>query len=200
MAGKWFAALSIAIVGFSSCARHQSMIVLMPDADGRVGSATVTNEGGSSSLTEAKQVVRVAKASKQPKRAKPIDDPTISDEFGRALEAEPQKPEVFIVYFELNSDKLDERALEEMKQIPEVIRSRNSLDTGVHGHTDRSGDAAYNEALSLRRANRVRDLLVAAGIDPATLTVEYHGEGDPLIPTSDGVVEPRNRRVEVVVR
>lgn len=68
------------------------------------------------------------------------------------------------------------------------------------GHTDRSGAKEFNMALSRRRAQRVRDLLVAEGIAPAAIRLAFHGEGNPLIPTADNVPEPRNRRVEVIVR
>jgi outer membrane protein OmpA-like peptidoglycan-associated protein len=46
----------------------------------------------------------------------------------------------------------------------------------------------------------VRDLLIAEGIAPATIRLAFHGEGNPLIQTADNVPEPRNRRVEVIVR
>jgi outer membrane protein OmpA-like peptidoglycan-associated protein len=55
-------------------------------------------------------------------------------------------------------------------------------------------------ALSRRRAEKVRDLLIAANIAPAVIRVAFHGEGNPLIQTVDNVPEPRNRRVEVIVR
>jgi len=41
---------------------------------------------------------------------------------------------------------------------------------------------------------------VARGAAVEQISVDYQGEGDPLIPTADGVAEPRNRRVEVIVR
>ena len=46
----------------------------------------------------------------------------------------------------------------------------------------------------------VRDYLIGRGLDPALIEVDSHGEANPLIPTSDGVADPRNRRVEVFVR
>ena len=50
------------------------------------------------------------------------------------------------------------------------------------------------------RAERVRDLLIAEGLDPTLIEVDSHGENNPLIPTADEIAEPRNRRVEVTVR
>jgi outer membrane protein OmpA-like peptidoglycan-associated protein len=70
----------------------------------------------------------------------------------------------------------------------------------VVGHTDLVGTEPYNIELSSRRANHVRDLLVTKGIKPSALSVSFYGKARPLVPTRDEVPEPRNRRVEVIVR
>jgi outer membrane protein OmpA-like peptidoglycan-associated protein len=54
-------------------------------------------------------------------------------------------------------------------------------------------------ALSLRRANAVKDQLVREGIPAANITVVGRGESQPLVQTADGVREPQNRRVEIVL-
>lgn len=69
----------------------------------------------------------------------------------------------------------------------------------VEGHTDSVGDAAMNQDLSERRAAAVRDFLVQRhGVDPGRIEVLGLGEQQLLVPTADGVDEPRNRRVQVV--
>jgi OmpA-OmpF porin, OOP family len=70
----------------------------------------------------------------------------------------------------------------------------------VVGHTDRQGSLEYNDGLSLRRAERVRAQLVRIGIAGERIGVAGRGERAPLVPTEDGVAEPRNRRVEIIVR
>jgi outer membrane protein OmpA-like peptidoglycan-associated protein len=87
-----------------------------------------------------------------------------------------------------------------MQEIITEIEKRASTDIEVIGHTDRSGDEEFNMALSRRRAESVRDRIVAAGIVPAAIRIAFHGEGNPLIQTADNVYEPLNRRVEVIVR
>jgi len=67
------------------------------------------------------------------------------------------------------------------------------------GHTDKSGPESYNMALSLRRANAVKDALVREGVPATAITVVGKGETQPLVPTADGVREPQNRRVEIVI-
>jgi outer membrane protein OmpA-like peptidoglycan-associated protein len=71
---------------------------------------------------------------------------------------------------------------------------------GVIGHTDTLGDKLYNLNLSMRRAAAVRDLLVQNGVPAKHMETTSHGEKNLLIKTGDNVGEPKNRRVEVVVR
>lgn len=80
-------------------------------------------------------------------------------------------------------------------------RQRVAAEILVIGHTDRVGSDADNEALSLQRAQVVaRQLQGPAGIHPKALETAGRGESDLLVPTADGVDEPRNRRVEVSIR
>lgn len=67
-------------------------------------------------------------------------------------------------------------------------------------HTDRAGSDAYNDALSIRRANAVLDLLASKGIDRSSLEVSALGENVPRVPTADGERNDQNRRVEITVK
>jgi len=69
----------------------------------------------------------------------------------------------------------------------------------VNGYTDTSGSAAYNQTLSLRRAENVAAELVRDGVPRATIAIRGFGETHLLIPTGPGVREPQNRRVEIVI-
>ena len=68
------------------------------------------------------------------------------------------------------------------------------------GHTDKSGPDDYNMALSLRRANTVKNALVSEGVPATAIAVVGRGETQPLVQTADGVREPQNRRVEIVMQ
>ena len=68
------------------------------------------------------------------------------------------------------------------------------------GHTDTSGAEAYNMALSLRRANTVKDALVREGVPATAISVVGRGEAGLLVQTGDNVREPQNRRVEIVIQ
>ncbi len=78
-------------------------------------------------------------------------------------------------------------------------RACNWNNLTVVGHADRSGSNAYNNTLSQKRAINVADMLRPA-VPGANVTVEYRGEEEPRVPTEDGVREPQNRRVEILVR
>ena len=68
------------------------------------------------------------------------------------------------------------------------------------GHTDLSGSFDYNMGLSLRRADAVRDALIAGGVSPNQITTAGRGEAEPAVPTADGVREQANRRAEIIIQ
>jgi outer membrane protein OmpA-like peptidoglycan-associated protein len=70
----------------------------------------------------------------------------------------------------------------------------------VAGHADATGNNAYNMTLSQRRAEAVREALLRDGINQASIAVVGRGEDQLLVSTKDGVREPKNRRVEIIVQ
>jgi hypothetical protein len=110
----------------------------------------------------------------------------------------PPPAKQFMVFFEFNSTALSAQARDTLKQAAAAQKASGSGLTAT-GHADRSGTDAYNMALSVRRANTVRDALGREGVAPASITTAGRGESQPLVPTADGVREPQNRRVEIVV-
>ena len=70
----------------------------------------------------------------------------------------------------------------------------------VAGHADTAGDAPYNLILSERRAAATKDALMRDGVSEAAITVVVRGKEELLVPTTDRVREPKNRRVEIVVQ
>ena len=80
------------------------------------------------------------------------------------------------------------------------IKRRPEPDMLVTGHADNVGSDAFNDKLSLARAERMRELLTGRGIPPDRIQVAGRGKREPLVNTRDGVAEERNRRVEINVR
>ena len=71
--------------------------------------------------------------------------------------------------------------------------------TNVAGYTDSSGKPAYNDKLSARRADVVKQALVAAGVADAAIKTAAFGENNPAQPRPDGTREPLNRRSVVTI-
>src|SRR5262249_62223823 len=112
----------------------------------------------------------------------------------------PPAPQSFNLAFQSASDALPGGSRRLLPGILRVVKERPAPDVLVIGHTDTTGSRQSNFQLGLRRATRVRELLVGIGLDPTLITVQSVGELDLLVPTADDTAEPRNRRVEVAVR
>jgi OmpA-OmpF porin, OOP family len=108
-------------------------------------------------------------------------------------------PAEFIVFFGHNKSNLVPEALRVIAEAAAAAKQYGSASLSVVGHADRSGSDAHNDALSLRRANVVKDALAAQGIPSGAISVSSKGESEPLVPTADGVREPQNRRVNITM-
>ena len=80
------------------------------------------------------------------------------------------------------------------------LKGRKVADVLVVGHTDTVGSDQFNDALALKRAEAIRRALIERGVAPADVVAVGRGKRELLVQTPDGVAEPRNRRVEIVVR
>jgi OOP family OmpA-OmpF porin len=99
------------------------------------------------------------------------------------------------VNFESNSDRLLPGAENVLRQAAESLRRNPTIKVEVAGHTDSDGAAEYNESLSARRAQTVRDYLVSQGVSPARMTTRGYGEMQPVADNSSADGKSRNRRV-----
>ena len=104
-----------------------------------------------------------------------------------------------MVFFDWDRSNLSSQALNTIQQAATAYKTRGGARITATGHTDTSGPEAYNMALSLRRANTVKDALVKEGVPATAITTVGRGEAGLLVQTGDGVREPQNRRVEIVV-
>ena len=178
-------------------AKNPDLVVLVPSADGHVGAVSVDDGTTTTTLDEANEAVALS-----PKGARPVVVPP--DEaraiFADALAAAPIPPRRFTVYFEEGTERLTADSQAQLPAILEDVKRRADVEIEIVGHTDRKADAAFNAALSLRRAESVRDWLVSNGVPRDAIAAVGRGEIDPVVPTEDGVAEARNRRVELTVR
>ena len=114
----------------------------------------------------------------------------------------PKAPAVkdFLVFFDFDSAKLTPEGLKIVHSAAAAAREGHATRITLTGHTDTAGPASYNMKLSQRRADSVKAELVREGLPASEMTTIAKGETDPLVPTADGVPEPQNRRVEIVIK
>jgi outer membrane protein OmpA-like peptidoglycan-associated protein len=112
----------------------------------------------------------------------------------------PPQPEDFLVFFDFDSSKLTPEALNIVKSAAAAAKKGNFARITLTGHADRAGPIDYNFDLSRRRADAVKAELVRLGVSATEIATEAKGETEPLVPTADGVPEPQNRRVEILMK
>lgn len=178
----------------------KNVVVLVPDPDGSVGRITVANDAGSVEIDTANESTAIRDAKTAPSPPAEMEKKDIDQLFSEALAIQPQPPVHFILYFEKDSTQLRPSSVAMLTDILSTIQAGQSEHISVVGHSDTLGDKAYNLSLSMRRATAVKQRLVQKGIDEALIDITSHGEENPLVKTADNVSNPKNRRVEVVIR
>lgn len=104
--------------------------------------------------------------------------------------------DLMTVYFALDSSSLDDVARAALDRNAKLLRDHTDWTLTVAGHCDERGTVEYNQALGERRANSVRDYLVAAGIADSRLKTISYGKEMPAVDGHDEAAWAKNRRVE----
>lgn len=173
-------------------------VVLLPGAEGQTGALTVMHGNRSETLSSPYATATLQQEGRLETGTTTAEQ--VRSTYGAALDAQPPRPVKFRLYFLENSDELTPDSKIELGKIVPALANYPAPEIVVVGHTDRVGTLEYNDALSLRRADRLRAELVKIGIPADRIQAVGRGEREPLVPTADEVAEPRNRRVEVTVR
>lgn len=187
-------ALSLAMAG---CATPQGSVVLLPERSGRDSAVVVTQGSKNVELTQPYAAARLTSGGPEGYASSAQD---VQTRFGAALAAQPAAPAQFTLYFVEGKDEFTDESKRVIDGIFAEIAKRPVPDVIVIGHTDKVGSDAFNDALSRQRAGAVRTALLARGIAPDKIVAVGRGKRESIVPTADGVAEPRNRRVEIQVR
>lgn len=101
--------------------------------------------------------------------------------------------------FDFDKADLTQRNRELLSRVAGILLASKGYGLSVFGYTDDIGTADYNQQLSLRRAQAIRDYLVQAGIDPSIVSVKGYGKTSPLVEGTSSEARSKNRRVEIAV-
>lgn len=191
---------AVMLLSMLSACGPKTMVVLVPDPEGRVGAVTVANDAGEVTMTKERQSTSVSGRQNEPRPTEILSEEKVQRKFADALAIQPEQPLHFILHFLSDSVDLTVPSRNSLKAIVQAIGDSRSTDISSIGHSDTAGDDAYNLRLSQQRAQEVARLLIEAGVNRNYIEVTSHGESNPIVKTGDNVAEERNRRVEVVVR
>ena len=111
---------------------------------------------------------------------------------------EPVKPRFNLknVTFAFDKSYIDSLQKTYLNELAQVLKERTDVIVIISGHTDNTGSASYNNALSRKRAEAVRNYLVKQGIPKARFKIEYMGLTTPIAPNDTREGRALNRRVE----
>ena len=190
------AAAALSLLLLAACAtKPNETIVILPPPDGHVGGVVVQRGGERQVLDKPYAAIRSGES--QVTQASAAE---VNQDFGATLQSLPPRPATFLLYFVLGTDELTEASKAELVKVRAALRERPVPDVLVVGHTDTMGEMLRNDRLSAQRAERVKGYLVEIGIPANRIGTAGRGERELLVPTADNVDEPRNRRVEIIVR
>src|SRR5229473_2742365 len=103
------------------------------------------------------------------------------------------------VLFDTGSYTLKPGAREKLAKISGIVLAHPGLSLQIEGHTDSVGGDDFNQQLSERRADSVRDFLAEQGVAPSSITAHGFGKTQPVASNDTPEGRQRNRRVELVV-
>jgi outer membrane protein OmpA-like peptidoglycan-associated protein len=185
------------VAALAGCAVSTERIILLPERDGRAAAVVVTQHDRQVVLDRPYAATQLSLADPWRYSASAAE---VEATFGVALAAQPSRAAHFTLYFVEGADELTEESKGILETVFADLAQRPIPDILVVGHTDAVGSDPFNDALARQRADTVRAALIRRGIAPDDIVAIGRGKRELLVPTADGVAEPRNRRVEIVVR
>ena len=101
--------------------------------------------------------------------------------------------------FDTDSYGLRETTKANLTELSQTLKKYDDTNILIEGHTDNTGEGAYNQKLSENRADAVEHYLVTQGIDDGRVTTKGYGENQPLDTNDSDAGRQKNRRVEVAI-
>ena len=101
------------------------------------------------------------------------------------------------IFFKTGSSSLEPTSLPELKRIAFIIKEKN-VKVNILGHTDNIGSDAVNVALSLERANKIKQILINEGCNDADVITKGMGKSMPIASNNTEAGRAKNRRVDII--
>jgi outer membrane protein OmpA-like peptidoglycan-associated protein len=167
------------------------------NAEAERQAAVAATERANAATEEANQLRQKAEADRTELRAE------LMRQFNLILETRDTARGLIVnmsdVLFDTAKSTLRPGAREKLAKVSGIIQSHPGLKLEIEGHTDSVGGDGYNQQLSEKRADAVRDYLVQQGIPANSITAKGYGKSRPVVSNATAEGRQRNRRVEMVV-
>ena len=197
MSRRLIALLAPALLSLAACA-PATRVVLLPQEGLPTAAVTVQARQGQVVLAQPYAVAEVASSGSVDTAQ--TDAQQVEKRYGQLLSVQPAAEQRFTLFFMPGGSALTPESTTALADILSRATERSGGEVVVIGHTDRVGTVESNDALSLQRAQAVRQLVIGRWFDAARVDAVGRGEREPVVPTADEVDEPKNRRAEIVVR
>lgn len=188
------------VVMLSACTTPATRVVLLPQEDGRPSAVVVQSKGGEQTLTRPYSRATAAAGATGAPVVDQADPAQVRKDNLTLFELAPPRAQNYALYFDAGDTTLTAASEQTMQEVVAAALARSGGDIVVTGHTDTTGTPAQNDDLSRRRAQQIRQMLVARGFPAARVEAVGRGQRELAVPTASGVDEARNRRVTVEVR
>lgn len=174
--------------------------VILLDNNKTKSAVEVATEAGKVTLDEPYTQTSLSAINLSPNPVSKADEVKVNQKYSGLLDALPHKPVSMLFYFEEGASQLIAESKDQIPLLIQLIKKEEPCIVDIIGHSDTVGSAQSNYELALKRAQSLKVFLEEHQVEMKQVTVQSYGESEPLISTGDNVSEPKNRRVEVIVR
>lgn len=190
--------VGFALIFLNACSSKKTLVVLLPE-NGNPTSAVAIGEGDRQTVID-QPLTSASVGSGGRVSQKIITSADVEATFSAALAAQPPTPISFTLYFEEGSTVVLPESQRILAELFAEVARRQAVEVQVTGHTDTVGREQDNDRLSTQRAQRIKNMLIGQGLQADFIRAVGRGERELLVPTPNNFSEPKNRRVEVIVR
>jgi len=199
-------AAAAAALGLAGCATPPpppttgTRVVLLPQADGSSSAVIVTGKAGEQRLSQPYQRAETRDRETTAPKVDQLDAQQVASNFKPLFDTAPPKPQRYTLYFQTGKTVLVPESQALLPVVIDEAMKRSGAELVIIGHTDTMGPQELNDDLSLKRAQLVVDMLREKRFPTSRIEAVGRGEREPAVATRDEVAEPRNRRVEILIR
>lgn len=191
---------SALILSLPFIASEPSTTVVLLENNASHNAIDVSTQSGKVTIDQPYYATTLSAPDKKPSDIEKLDPESVNKKYAELLENLPNKATSMLFYFEPGTAEIAQSSKDQVEVLIKTITLYEPASIDIIGHSDRDGDADKNYELALERAHAVEKFLSSHNVNMERISVVSYGESDPIIPTEDGVAEPLNRRVEVIVR